>query len=192
MNKLSADVKFRMYQVYIAIYNLPFASFDLQRKTTMLTALMGGAEWSWRVVGITPQALELLAENNYKYVLGKIRRAHLVDRFATARAVFEQPKPLSENEFFKLFWENDETVIALKEENKKGGLPRQILPIDFNLGLFQSNPLVGHKHGKKEADFLRKLHEDYKASIVATVPLRPIIKADIFQQINDAENRVSI
>ena len=93
------DAKFT--RVYVAIFDLPF---NIQRKTALLTALMGGADWSWRVTGITAGALEMLASNNYKYVKGKICRAHLVDRIDTARAVFEISHPLTEDRFFTIIW----------------------------------------------------------------------------------------
>jgi hypothetical protein len=129
--------------VYVAIYNLPFT---LQRKTMLLSTLMGGHDWSWRVVGITPGALDVLEANNYRYVKGKVCRAHLVGRHSTAGVVFTRPQPFGEDEFFRTFWENDETVITTKSENKASASPPEHLRIDHNLGLFVSNPLVGWRH----------------------------------------------
>lgn len=161
MHSLSKNDKRKIHSVYKAIYNLPFG---IQKKTMLLTALMGGADWSWRVTGITIGALEVLSANDYKYIKGKICRAHLVARINTARAVFKKAHPLPEDQFFKKIWKNDKTVISTKSENKTGGiLPKAIL-IDYKLGLFQCKPLVGFKHGKKEAAFLRKLHLVHKAS----------------------------
>jgi hypothetical protein len=158
MHNLSQDERSKIYAVYVAIYNLPFT---LQRKTTLLTALMGGAKWSWRVVGITPAALQLLAANNYRYAKGKVCRAHMVDRIDTARKMFEDARPLSEDQFFSMFWKNDKTIIATKSENKNGGPLPTALPIDYRRGLFQSG-LVGWRHGTREADYLRQLHAKYK------------------------------
>ena len=81
MNNLSQDERSKIYAVYIAIYNLPFAT---RRKNSLLTTLMGGAEWSWRVVGITPGALEVLKANNYKYIKGKVCRVDLVARMGNS------------------------------------------------------------------------------------------------------------
>ena len=164
MHNLSQDERSKIYAVYVAIYNLPFS---LQRKTMLLTTLMGGADWSWRVTGITPGALQVLESNNYKYAKGKICRAHLVARIDTARAVFEIAQPLPEDQLFSIFWKNDETIIATKSENKTCGPLPEAVPIDCQLGLFQSNPLVGWRHRKKETDFLRKLHANYKAGAVS-------------------------
>ena len=86
MHSLSQDEKAKIYAVYVAIFNLPF---KLRKKTTLLTALMGGADWSWRVTGITVGALAAVAAHNYKYVKGTICRAHVVARIDTAKAMFE-------------------------------------------------------------------------------------------------------
>lgn len=160
MHSLSQNERSKIYAVYVAIYNLPFS---LQRKTTLLTTLMGGADWSWRVTGITSDALQLLEANNYKYIKGKLCRAHLYPRIDTARAVFEIPQPHPEDEFFETIWKNDETIIATKSENKTGGTLPKPVPIDYQRGLFRCNPLVGWKHRMQEVDYLRELHTDYKA-----------------------------
>jgi len=119
--------KTKIHVVYLAYFDLPF---NLQRKTMLLTALMGGVEWSWRVVGITVGALEAIAPTGYRYAKGTICRAHLIPRIDTARQLFEIPQPLPIDEFFEWFWENDETVIATKSENKTGGVLPSILPIE--------------------------------------------------------------
>lgn len=168
MHSLSPDERRKIHAVYVAIYRLPFT---LQRKTTLLTALMGGAEWSWRVVGITPGALEVLEANSYKYVKGKICRAHKVARYATAGAVFGNAQPLLEDDFFTKYWANDETIIATKSENKTGGTLPAAIPIDYRSGMFPCNTVVGWKHTKKEAAFLRELHANYKAGRI--VPKDP-------------------
>jgi hypothetical protein len=154
----------KIHSVYLAIFDLPKNLYTIQRKTMLLTTLVAGAGGSWRVTGITKEALEVLALNNYRYVKGKICRAHKVDRVETTRAVFEIPKPLSENEFFMVLWANDETVIATNLENKTGvTLPKEsVIPIDYKLGLFP-NSFIGFRYRKVEADYLRTLHATYKS-----------------------------
>ncbi len=160
MHSLSQDEKSKIHAVYLAIFNLPFST---QRKTMLLTTLMGGAEWSWRVTGITPGALKVLEASSYKYIKGQVCRAHLCPRIATARGIFEINQPLLEGEFFETIWQNDQTIIATKSENRTGGTLPEAVPIDYDRGLFRCKPLVGWKHGKQEADYLRQLHADYKA-----------------------------
>ena len=164
MHSLSLNEKSKIHAVYVAIFDLPYT---IQRKTMLLTTLMGGADWSWRVVGITVRALEALSASNYRYTKGTICRAHVIARIDTARRVFEIPAPLTIEELFDLFWANDRTVITTKSENTTGGKTPKSLPIEFMNGLFKNNGLVGFKFRKKEADFLRTLHEAYKAGAVS-------------------------
>ncbi|MBK8739498.1 MAG: hypothetical protein IPM02_08105 [Betaproteobacteria bacterium] len=163
MHGLSQDEKSKIHAVYVAIFDLPY---KIQRKTMLLTTLMGGADWSWRVVGITVGALQALSASKYKYKKGTICRAHEVARIDTARRVFEIPSPLPVEELFDLFWANDRTVITTKSENKTGGKMPPYLAIEFRDGLFQNNGLVGFKFRKKEAEFLQALHKAYKAGAV--------------------------
>ncbi len=162
MHNISQEELHKYYLVYRAIFELS----DLNRKNKLLTALGGGFEFPWRVVGITPGALEILASNNYEYVKGQVCRAHINSRIDTARKVFKPPEPLSEDEFFNVLWENDRTVISTKSENKVGAQLPEYIPIDYAVGLFRGQKQVGWKHAKKEAEFLRERHIEYKARSV--------------------------
>jgi hypothetical protein len=115
--------------------------------------------------------LELLALNDYRYAKGVVCRAHKVDRIATAREAFNRAEPLTEGQLFKLIWDNDETVIATKSENKLGGILSHAIPISYELGLFLGAK-IGWRHGKDEIAFLRKLHLDHKARTVTEKDLR--------------------
>lgn len=160
MHKISNEERERYYLVYKAIFGLTV----LSRKNKLLTALGGGFEYPWRVVGITPAALDLLATNDYKYIKGKICRAHRVDRIKTSEMVFNRSEPLPIDDFFQLLWANDETIISTKAENKSGG-PSHFIPIDYKCGLFLGAGQVGWKHQKEEIEFLRKKHREHLSSL---------------------------
>ena len=155
-----ALLKEQIYAVYISIFNLRSST---QKKCSILTPLLGGYETSWRVVGITKAALELLAENNYRYIKGAICRAHIVNRYETARQIFECNSPLDLSTFFEVVWNNDRTVIATKSENKLNGTLPKVIPIDYLKKLFTCNEIVGFKFRKIEAEFLRDLHLAFKS-----------------------------
>lgn len=165
MYNISQDEKTKYYLVYKAIFNLS----DLNQKNKLLTALGAGFEFPWRVVGITPGALTVLASNNYKYIKGQLCRAHISSRIDTARKVFERPAPLSEDEFFDVLWANDETVISTKSENKVGGVLPKWIEVDYRDGLFRGAKQVGWRHTRKEVDFLRQLHTKESKECRATV-----------------------
>ncbi|MGZ8984552.1 MAG: hypothetical protein ACXW11_11485 [Methylotenera sp.] len=147
--------KEQIYAVYLSIFNLISST---QKKCSILTPLLGGYETSWRVIGITKAALELLAENEYRYVKGAICRAHIVGRYETAKQIFECNAPLDLSTFFEIVWKNDRTVIATKSENKNNGTLPKVIPIDYLKKLFTCNEIVGFKFRKIEAEFLKDLH----------------------------------
>jgi hypothetical protein len=150
------------YETYAVIFDQPFT---LQKKNRLFTALMGGEPWSWRVVGITEAALEELAKHELRHKNGLLCRAHLVERIETAKEFFT--RRISRKEFFRRFFEMDDTIIALKKsENKRRDRPTYI-PIDLDRKLFPSMKQVGWRHGPGERAYLRELYAAYKAGKVA-------------------------
>lgn len=113
----------------VALHALYVAQFKILKKypnvftnadaTRMLTSLMGSRPWSWRVIGITPEALAIFAANKFKRVAGLVQRGHCNDRASTAKLMFlDRDTPLSNTEFFKVFLTRDQTVLMTKEQNK--------------------------------------------------------------------------
>ena len=166
MNSILIDNELRngLHSIYLAQFHAikrhPTA-FDKNDATRMLTGLMGSRPWSWRVVGITPVALDIFAQNGFLRVKGLVERGHLVERNKTAlHLYFERQDPMEINEFYEYFLERDRTVLMAKYENKarmNEPLPDYI-PIPAELELFPSGSLVGWKHRKLEEEFLRSLH----------------------------------
>jgi len=151
------------YETYAFIFDQPFS---LQKKNVLFTALMGGEPWSWRVIGITEAALEELAKNEFRHKNGLLCRAHLVERIETAKQFFS--RKLSKKEFFLRFFEVNDTVIALKSENKRDGPPIDI-PIDLDRKLFPSKQ-VNWRHGRDERAYLGELYAAWMAGKVAVRP----------------------
>lgn len=157
-----------------ALHKLYLANFAVLREhpnaftnadaTRMLTGLMGSRPWSWRVIGITRNALEVFAQNDFQRPAGKIQRGHRDDRASTARALFrETDAPLPLDEFFRVFLQRDETVLMTAEENKhkpNGTFP-QFIRIERGKQVFPCGTLVGWQHRKQEVQFLRELYSQY-------------------------------
>jgi len=154
-----------------ALHSIYAAQFDTLKKfpnvftradaTRMLTGLMGSRPWSWRVIGITSDALDIFSKNDFKRPAGQIQRGHRDDRASTARALFfERDIPMPLDEFFEFFLQRDQTVLMTKSENKHrpGGEFPAFIAIDAQLALFPCGTLVGWQHRKAEVDFLRALH----------------------------------
>lgn len=166
MNTIHKNIRLRkaLHSIYVAqfmaIKECP-DGFSKADATRMLTALMSARPWSWRVIGITPDALMAFAENNFKRPTRQLQRGHRFDRASTADALyFKQKKPMPLKKFFDFFLERDKTVIMTNDENKhmaNGKFPK-FIKIDNRLELFPCGTLIGWKHRKAEVDFLRSLH----------------------------------
>lgn len=150
------------YDTYVFIFQ---SKFKLPKKSMLFSALMAGEPWGWRVVGITEGALNELAKNDFKYTKGLVCRAHFVDRIETARVIFD--KLIPKDQFFKQYFETDETVITLKSENISGG-PSEYIPMNLERKLFLSRQ-VGFTHSQNERAHLRDLHTAYHAGKVAPI-----------------------
>ncbi|MFM0367568.1 hypothetical protein, partial [Paraburkholderia sediminicola] len=109
MRTIYEDQKLRkaLHSIYVAqfaaIQTCPHA-FDKGDATRMLTSLMGSRPWSWRVIGITPAALNVFAAHGYRRPPRQLQRGHKHDRSLTARALyFERAEPMQLAEFFDFF-----------------------------------------------------------------------------------------
>lgn len=152
-----------LYGLYMALFAAKRAcpeDFHVGRLTTIQTAVMGVENHGWRVIGITSEALDLLASEDFRKhnLPRRLCRGHVVDRVQTTRLLFDRDQPVSLNDFFDRFLENDATVIMLNEQNKGRTFPDYI-PIENPDGeLFPNGSLMGWKHRKKEREFLMQLY----------------------------------
>lgn len=154
-----------LHSVYKALHETHCANptvFQPHDLTRMLTGLMGSRPWSWRVIGITPQALACFSRYGYnKPPDRQIQRGHLYGRSGTARELFDSPTAMTVDEFFKFFLARDRTVLMLTKENPSNSRnrpPPDFIPIDQNLELFRCGGLVGYQHSQAETNYLNTLH----------------------------------
>ncbi len=165
--RLRTDPRLRqaLYGLYVALFKARQAcpdDFPSGRVTTIQTAYMGIENFGWRVVGITREALELLASVDFhKNKLPRpICRGHVINRIETARVIFERDEPMSLEQFFNVFLNNDQTVIMLKTQNDHTKpFPPYIAIDNPNAELFPNGSLMSWKHRRKERDYLRELHD---------------------------------
>ena len=162
-----------VYEVYASIFAQPFS---VPRKSVIFSALLAGEPWSWQVIGISQAALEALSKSDFRYLGGTVCRAHIVDRFSTAKAIFDLPVMLQQESLFDLLLKNGRTIITTKSENKSAPRLPTYLPIASSRGLFQ-NKLISYKHGRAERAFLRKLHQEFSRGKVSLVTLNDVEKA---------------
>jgi hypothetical protein len=168
--RLRKDPKLRraLYGLYQALFRakqLAPLDFKDSRLTTIQTAVMGVENSGWRVVGITPEALKLLARVDFRKerVPRQLCRGHIVNRVQTTRRLFNRPSPLGKNQFFEVFLANDRTVIMLVTQNKLGVAFPSYIPIrNPNAELFPNAGMIGWKHRSLERGYLRELRRKYQ------------------------------
>lgn len=144
------------------------AVWTVQECNRILTAIMSAKAFSWRVIGITPAALDEFAKNGFSSKSRQgITRAHLLPRIDTVRKLLVPDKPLAEGEFFETWLAHDCTILCAKGENKRA-IPKYI-PIENEDGTLFSclGKLAGWHHGKREREFLKDLfHGTSRHSVV--------------------------
>ena len=151
--------KKEIYKLYEYIFK---SSFDAKKKEVLLTIAFGNEKWSWRVVGISLRALAEFEENGFKYKTRTFNRDHFYQpRIITFRKMLEKLMPYEE--WWEWFWKNDETIIVTIEQHNNKNLMAEnldIIPIDWRLGYFTCNPVVGFSYTKiREGEYLRNLTE---------------------------------
>jgi hypothetical protein len=133
-----------------------------QECSRVLMAIMGGKAFSWRVVGITPAALDEFAAADFYSESGeRIRRAHLQLPLDTAKKVLRPDKPQSENEFIETWLANDCTILYVKGEIKSNSKSKRFpyyIAIENEDGTLFSGKMVKWHHREEEREFLKELH----------------------------------
>jgi hypothetical protein len=170
--RLATDPSLRqaLYGLYVALFSAKRAcpaDFHSGRLTTILTATMGIENYGWRVVGITREALELLATEDFNKnkLPRQLCRGHIIDRIETTRVLFERDAPMGLEEFFTAFLNADRTVIMLNKQNDHTKPFPEYIKIDNpNAALFPNGSLMSWKHRKIEREFLRQMHAEFAVS----------------------------
>ena len=158
----SKKIKEEIYKLYTQIYD---SSFDKQKKKNLLTSIAGWEPWSWRVVGITVDAVGRILENNgHARVKSELVRDHF---FQGRSKTYENMlvNKLDFENYWKEFWENDRTILMTKDEHNKINTDRfvglwdfkedKIFEIDWRDGYFISNKVAGfHFTYKREGQFV--------------------------------------
>ena len=141
-----------LYKIYKSILD---TSLNVKKKRNLLTYLFAWENWSWRVVGISVNALQKIKDNDFVSNQG-IVRGHINDRSKTYDLLTS--KTVEYEEWWKTFWDNDATELVTKEENGKKQTKSKIVEIDVSKGYFVSNGLVGFKFRKTaEGEYCRDI-----------------------------------
>ncbi len=149
---------------YYAIYELVFDShFSLSKKRSVMTAVLGYEAWSWRVVGITEDAIRAIAKNNFNKPSRVLARDHRLPRVTTYNKLFEAKLPFAE--WWDWIWDNDKTTLMTNEEHHSQKISK-IYELDPYQSYFVDAEVAGwHQTKAREGALVKKMIEQYAISI---------------------------
>lgn len=127
-------------------------------KVKLLSALLSANPNCWRVVGISPNALDVFAKNDFKRVskMG-INRSHVFQRNQVYKEMLKTGF-VNKEEFWEYYYSRDYTILATSNENMQDvDLEAVALPVpqDGRM-LFRTRGYVW-KHDEAEICFLQGL-----------------------------------
>lgn len=131
-----------------------------ETKIKLLSTLFSVNANCWRVIGITPKALEIFVENNFKKSsrMG-INRSHIVQRHDHYAAMLENDIT-NESDFWDIYFINDATILSTSTENMSASntfVNESFAVPDDHRQLFKTSG-YSWKHKKEEEDFLKQLY----------------------------------
>lgn len=149
-----------LYGIYKALFKINKTNpglFAPMRLNAIFTNVMASQNWGWHVIGISQKALKEYKTNRFKHPKGKLHRGHLKMRAKTTDRFFNLDKPMSIDEFFKIYLDNDKTIIMTKEENATNKVPKGYKKITNPKAELFVNAPIGWRHGANETAYLKKI-----------------------------------
>lgn len=153
------EEKKALYKFYEIIFD---SHFSLSKKRSLITAVLSYETWSWRVVGITEEAIKVIARNNFKKPSKALARDHSVPRVETYNRVFEAK--MNFDDWWRWIWEHDKTTLMTNKEHQsiKTKPPSLIYPINPSDNYFIGGLLIGwHQTKSREGAFIKDLCEKH-------------------------------
>tara|TARA_B100000959_G_C14655501_1_gene490164 strand:- start:52 stop:609 length:558 start_codon:yes stop_codon:yes gene_type:complete len=151
-------LKKQMHNMYGNIFN---SSFSERKKINLMTSIHGWEPWSWRVVGITPEAVATIVKHEGRNTVVKeiVRDHYFSGRTKTYKEMLSNF--YSYKDWWSEFWKNDRTILMTKKEHAKRksesyvGLPKEYFKINWKYGYFPCGKVAGFSYAKKyEGDFI--------------------------------------
>ena len=156
------DEKKALYKVYEMIFD---GYFSLSKKRSVMTAVLGYETWSWRVVGISEEAIKAIARNNFNKPSRMLARDHSLPRVQTYNRIFSEKMALKD--WWAWIWENDKTILVTNEEHRaiKTMPISKIYPMNPAASYFVDAEVAGwHQTKGREGAFVKKLCEQHSIS----------------------------
>ena len=159
----SSEMRNELYKVYESVFN---SKLSQSKKEGLIDAIFMWETWSWRVRGISYDALRVIKDHDFRPKPKGLVRGHVVDRVTTRRNLLKNI--LNREEWWKKFWKNDKTEIVTREENNTGQ-KSTIIEIDYSKGYFANAGKEGFKFRKTiEGEMCRELWDENSDLILGT------------------------
>jgi hypothetical protein len=132
-----------------------------QRKIKLVSNLFSMCPDSWRVVGITPAALDVFSKHGFARKSGmRVNRAHVSPRYKTYENMLEMQFS-DKDKLWDYYWERDHTILSTSSENMAStDLESIAIPIPQDHRMLFRMKGFAWKHGDEEVAFLRELHKN--------------------------------
>lgn len=151
--------KRRLYEFYELLFD---SHFTLSKKRSVITAVLGYETWSWRVVGISEEAIKAIASNNFNKPSGKLARGHTLARVITYNKIFNEKMEFED--WWDWIWENDKTILVTNEQNRTMPISK-IYPLNPADSYFVDAEVAGwHQTQRREGALIRQLCEQHSIS----------------------------
>lgn len=153
-----------IYEIYLLLCS---SHFSHAKKRALMTAALGYETWSWRVTGITKNAVLAIADprNNYRKPSKTLSRDHGRPRSETySKEFFAKPMPIQK--WWDWVWKNDATTLMTNEEHRNPSLRSKIYPLDPTDSYFVCAEVAGWHHTiEHEGEMIRQLIRDKRIRI---------------------------
>lgn len=159
----TADEKRSMYEMYKLIHG---SHFSPAKKRSVMTAVLGYESWSWRVVGITEEAIKAIARNDFKKPSHVLARDHNPPRSNTYAKIFSGTEPMPFADWWAAFWENDKTILMTNDEHRREILISRVFELDPKDGYFIDAEVAGwHQTKAHEGALIERLCAENKIAL---------------------------
>jgi hypothetical protein len=134
-------------------------------KIKLLSTLFSINPNSWRVVGITPEALKIFEKYDFQKKSGmRINRSHIRQRYGFYQTLLDPDNKIqTAEEFWNTYYENDMTILASASENMSAdqSIFENAYPVpQDDRKLFQTSGYAW-KHRDEEEEFLKDLFQKH-------------------------------
>lgn len=162
----TADREAVTYEIYLRLYEAQ-KLYPAKTLRTVLSELFYADPFAWRAVGITRAALNAYREAGRRKIKG-IERAHLTDRHKMVAHILDRETPMSQEELFSYWRNEDRVIISLKSENQSNQLGDWI-PFQNDRASYFTRLGIGFRYKYEiEGEMLRRLSEDMADISTAT------------------------